>query len=334
MLARVSWICLLVACDSTASVADAGRDAAATDSAVAPDAALVDTGPLPTGWRTETPLPFAVQELAYTMHDGSIVIAGGIDGRLATRTDVLALDPGASSWRALPSLPGPRHHVGLASLGGDLYALGGMDSLAFDPLGECFVLRAGAMAWTPIAPMPETRAAALVATVGGRIVVIGGQTRGGLASAVLVYDPAADAWSSAASLPRPREHLAGFVDGAEVWLVGGRNFTLDTAGALVDVYDPTGDVFRESAPLVGPHAGHGSVMSGTTALVVGGELPDSVVDTVETRASDGTWSVLTHVPTPRHGLAIGVLDGRLYVIGGATAPTFGASDVVESFALP
>src|SRR6186997_681643 len=90
----------LVACGAPESGEDAGRDAgdAGVEDARAVEDAANDAGPMTGGWRREADLPFPFQELAYAMHGGSLVIAGGLDESAAVRADVLALDPGATTF--------------------------------------------------------------------------------------------------------------------------------------------------------------------------------------------------------------------------------------------
>ena len=42
-----------------------------------------------------------------------------------------------------------------------------------------------------------------------------------------------------------------------------------------------------------------------------------------------TWSAATDLPTPRHGVASAVVDGRWYVIAGGREVGLSTSDVVE-----
>ncbi|MCS6799156.1 MAG: hypothetical protein NZ898_11625, partial [Myxococcota bacterium] len=143
-------------------------------------------------------------------------------GRFETPTRILdrvrILDPRTGRWSDGPALPAPRHHLVLVAHGGDLYALGGMRDLSFEPLESAWVLRAGASSWTPIAPLPEPRAAGTGASLAGHVLYAGGLTRGGrVAADVLRYDPATDRWTRGAPMPTPREHLGGGPGGRGVW---------------------------------------------------------------------------------------------------------------------
>ena len=325
-------------CDAPAP-ADAGSAADAPSPLDTP--ALADAPPLPDasvdaslpgGWTRGPDLPHPMQELAGTVHDGAIVIAGGLEG-FTVLDEVWRFD--GTSWTALPSLPSPRHHMMLVSTPGALYAIGGMQSLAFDPLDTVWRLPDGATAWETATPMPEDRAAAVAAYVGTEILVLAGQGRGGLTPDVLRYD-LGTTWTRGAAIADPREHVAGFVRSGEVWIVAGRDLDPATAVTAVSVYDPTSNTWREGPALAELRGGHGaSILPDGRAAVTGGEIGGDVRATTELLDATGaSWSFGPPLATRRHGHVSFPLAGRLWVIGGADDPLVASVDVVESIALP
>lgn len=284
-------------------------------------------------WRSEAPVPAPLQELAIAVLGGRIVIAGGFEDGVIVPT-VRAYEPASGGWSELPPLPGPRHHLMLAVHGRDLYAFGGMATLAFETVSTAWVLQDRASDWEAIAPLPDARAAGVAGTIGDAIYIAGGQgARGELVAPVYVYDVAADVWTSRAPLPTPREHTAGFVHDAELWIVAGRMSSLTTNLDAVEIYDAITDTWRAGAAIPSPRGGHGCALLDDVAYCVGGEDPRQALDSVE--ALDlvtGTWRALEAVPTPRHGHGVAAVGGRVYVVGGADRPIFAAVDVVESFA--
>ncbi len=266
------------------------------------------------------------------MLDGKIYVAGGFEGSTVVAT-VRVYDPAGDSWGVAPPLPAPRHHLALAAVDGDLYALGGMGPGGFSAVDDAYVLRAGAQSWAPIAALPAPRAAAVAGTIEGKIYLAGGQGEGGaLLGPTLEYDPAADQWIERADLPERREHLAGFVYAGELWVLGGRANSLSSNTATVEVYDPAADSWRTGPRLNVAHGGFAAAVFGDVAVAVGGEQPDRALDEVETiRLPDGAWEPAGPVPTRRHGHAMAAVGGRFYVIGGADVPGLGAVATVESF---
>lgn len=325
-----------------------GRDRAAEDAGAREPDALVraddagerdaggegDAAVAVGGWRSETALPEAIQEITGAVHRGRLWIAGGFDASTSVSRAVRSLDPATGTWTEEPELPAPRHHAMLVSTGDDLYLLGGMETARFEPLDTAWVLRAGATEWADVAPLPEDRGAGVAAEVGDRIVIAAGNaTRGGLASSTLRYDPIADRWEIGAAIPAPREHVAGFAHAGELWVIAGRRNSLSTNTTSVDVYDPIADAWRTGPAIPTARGGHGAAVLDGRAYVIGGEQPDRALDAVEVLdLASGTWSASSPVPTPRHGHVVLAAAGRVWVIGGGDAPIFAAVDVVESYA--
>ncbi|MEZ4337545.1 MAG: kelch repeat-containing protein [Sandaracinaceae bacterium] len=335
MRGRALLLCLtLSACADPAALSDAalmtdaGRgEAISRDAGSEPDA-----GEAP--WREETPIPVRIQEIAVEAHEGRVWVAGGFDARAAVVASVRIYDPVARTWSDGPELPAPRHHMALVSHGGDLYALGGMQTAAFEPLDTAWVLRAGSDAWAPVAALPRDRGAMAAASVGDVIVLVGGnESRGGLATETLIYEPSADRWSFGAPIPTEREHLAAVaVDGALHVLAGRRN-SLGSAGSEHEIYDPVADAWRVGPPLPYPRGGFGAARLGDAIYAIGGEEPDQVLDTVDAfDLATGTWRAAPPTRVPHHGFGAAAIGGRIYVVAGASTPAFGAIDVVESYA--
>jgi hypothetical protein len=64
---------------------------------------------------------------------------------------------------------------------------------------------------------------------------------------------------------------------------------------------------------------------------VGGEEPGGTIgETYGFRSADGSWQRLEDLPTPRHGLGVVALGGRVYVIGGGPEPGLTVSGANES----
>jgi len=330
---------------------DDAVDAALIDSALPVDLPTVDAPPsdMPAPecapcpaeapWSCEQCLPAPLQEVTATILDGTIVIAGGFESTIRIVGTVRQLDPGEGVWRELPALPEVRHHLSLVAMNGDLYAIGGMDSLAFEALADCWVLPAGASEWSAIAPLPTPRAAAGAAAIGGEIVVAAGQGLGANADAklaaaapALIYDPETNEWREGASIPTPREHVASFAHDGELWILGGRSISLEPTMDVVEIYDPAANEWRTGPAMPTPHGGFAAAVLDGVAYVGGGEERDRALQTFEALdLTSGEWTTAAPIPTPRHGHAMAGLDGRVWVIGGANEPVFAAVPTVEAF---
>jgi non-specific serine/threonine protein kinase len=72
---------------------------------------------------------------------------------------------------------------------------------------------------------------------------------------------------------------------------------------------------------------HGQIVS------VGGEAPRGTIASVYAYdLARARWRQLPDLSTPRHGLAVAALDGRIYAVAGGRTPGLAVSDVNESLA--
>jgi len=309
---------------------DSPPDAAPDSSVDAADSSADAGAP---GWRAEPSLPGNLQEISALERDGRIWVVGGFEG-LTDLLNVRIYDPSSGAWSEGPPLPAPRHHTHIAEVAGDLYVLGGMETIGFSLVDTAWVLRAGSTTWEAIRDLPEVRGAGFAGAVDGRIYLVGGIGRGGsLASEVLVYEPAMDAWSTGAAIPSEREHIAGFVYGDEIWVLGGRRLSLSSNTDVVEIYDPVMDSWRDGPALTMARGGFAAAVLDGVAYATGGEQPGRALDEAEALVlPDGTWTAIDPMPTARHGHAMAAVAGRVYVIGGGDTPGFASIDVVESFA--
>jgi hypothetical protein len=283
---------------------------------------LMLTNPSPRdapGWMLAEPMPEGRGETSNAVLDGRLYVVGGmagIPGR--TADEVTVYDPRTDTWTAAPPLPEPRHHAAAAALDGAVHVSGGAPSIrSWTPARTLWRLTDDA--WADLGPMPEGRLGHRMVALDDRLFVVGGV--GG--SAVLIYDPDADAWTTGAPLPAPRDHLAVVAVNNEIWAIGGRG-----GGELhdrVDIYDPVADAWRAGPSLPTPTSGAAEAADDGLILVTGGEgvppVGDDIVDRhwwLDTRALDAGWRPLAAPPLAIHGVEGAVIDGRYYVVGGAT----------------
>ncbi len=124
-------------------------------------------------------------------------------------------------------------------------------------------------------------------------------------------------------MPTPRTLLAAGVIDGKLYAVGGY---ADSAGievgtAVLEVYDPLSDEWATKAPM--PH-GSGylgaGVVNGILYAVGGQAAPQSKGPTFDyLQAYDpatDSWTAKAPMPTARRGLAVAVVNGVLYAIGG------------------
>jgi N-acetylneuraminic acid mutarotase len=165
--------------------------------------------------------------------------------------------------------------------------------------------------------------------VDGKIYVIGGDSGGDmLIVTVDVYDPLTDSWTTKADMPTPRGASGTSVVDGKIYAIGGVTHPLGQVVPAVEVYDPATNTWTQKADM--PTARYifsTSVVDGKI-YVIGGALPPLVADrqgislVEEYDPVTDTWTEKSPMPTARHSLATGVVNGIIYAIGGWKGDVF------------
>jgi N-acetylneuraminic acid mutarotase len=135
--------------------------------------------------------------------------------------------------------------------------------------------------WKKAAPFPEPDEELYGVAVNGKLYVIGGLGEGKARGATYEYDPATDKWTKKKSMPRPAHHAALAAANGKIYVMGG---------------------------FVAPEK---------TQIPVGGAW-EPIDDAWEYDPAADSWKSLAPLPG-KHGAAVAVeVDGKIYVIGGAT----------------
>jgi N-acetylneuraminic acid mutarotase len=225
-------------------------------------------------------------------------------------------------------------------------------------LGLVFAAAAQAQGkWVKLAPFPEPAEEILGVASGGKLYVFCGLAPGWKPiGMVYEYDPATDKWAKRKPMPLLSHHVAFTERGGKIYAFGG--FTLPASGppawAPIDnawEYDPASDNWKALAPMPTRRGSPVAVTVGDKLYVIGGAtLPPgsketavhpqrahiSVGNVEEYDPATDTWRQRASMPTPRNHATAGVVNGKVYVIGGRVGAAFisaGSSnvDVVEEY---
>lgn len=308
-------------------------------------------------WSQKAPLPVAVAEVGVGAIDGKVhVIAGtAVRGQAppeAASTTHLVYDPATDRWQESAPLPQGLTHVGVASLGGKLYAIGGFAGIVHvNAQASAFAYDPKANRWTTLPKLPKPVGSAVVAAVGGKLHVLGGRRSEqvvkisppgapdmfaglGTVTAHEIFDPATQTWSQGKPLPgASRDHAGIAVLGGKIHVFGGRINDFSDLLDRHDVYDPATDTWTSAAPLPRPRsAGAFTVLDGLV-IYVGGECkpggqPGTANAFEDASAYDpvsDSWSALAPIPQARHAFGAATVGQVAYFAGGATLCGGGAS---------
>jgi len=258
------------------------------------------------------------------------------------------------AWVAVAPLRLPRSHLGAVSVGGAIYAIGGL--VQGTSTGSVTVERYGRASndWSAVADLPQRTDHAMVAAMASRIFVFGG----GFASPSrrsYRFDVERARWVEIAPLPEMRAAGGAAVIGSRIYVAGGFGANRQLLASAY-AYDPDSDRFERIADLPNPREHVAVVTFRGRLCVLGGHfgaadqsavaecydpttggwsnLPpmpsrasdfDAVVvsDLIWTVGDDvqvfdgQRWWVAPPLSTPRFGVAAAAIDRSIYVIGGA-----------------
>ena len=209
--------------------------------------------------------------------------------------------------------------------------------------------------WSKAAPFPEPSEELYSIVCNGRIYVFGGYANRAPKGLVFEYDPAADKWTRKKNMVLPAHHTALATLNGKIFVFGGYAASNTATPGWLPIdntweYDPVVDNWRALAPL--PFARGSSIAFEHKGriFVIGGngmhpgvkpstlwsDYPQrSYADVDEYDPATNSWRARTPMPTPRNHMFGGLVDGKIYIIGGRLGASFiGAAtnvDIVEQY---
>jgi N-acetylneuraminic acid mutarotase len=208
--------------------------------------------------------------------------------------------------------------------------------------------------WTKLAPFPEPDEELYGVASGGKLYVIGGFGGGRARGIVFEYDPATDRWTKKQPMARPVHHQSMVALRGKIYVFGGF-VAPETGGGWEPVdnaweYDPVADSWRALRPMpVRRGSTVAEVVDGTIYVIGGattvegskepaitGQGPARVLTTNEAYDPvSNSWQSRAPMALGRNHAFTGVVNGKIYVIGGRTAHAFITvatnTDIVEEY---
>jgi N-acetylneuraminic acid mutarotase len=195
--------------------------------------------------------------------------------------------------------------------------------------------------WFKLAPMMQKQNEAATAVVDGHIYVIGGFSANSEdpITRVQVYDPSKDTWSEGVALPEAMHHAGAAVVDGRIYLVGGFHNAFSKRDPIdhVWMFDPVAKAWVAKAPLPKPRgalvvaAVNGKIYAagGEEKRPAGRPMPqggapttDPVTDLTVYDPVANSWQTLAPMKYARDHAFVGVIDGKLYVVGGRNRPKY------------
>jgi N-acetylneuraminic acid mutarotase len=213
--------------------------------------------------------------------------------------------------------------------------------------------------WEKAALFPEPEEELYSAVANGKMYVEGGFGAGGHPVGMMwEYDPATDRWTKKKSMPIPAHHAAIAEYHGKLYIFGGFTFYAvpnQSFGGWLPVdntweFDPVADSWKALAPMPTRRGSPVAMVSGDRIYVIGGAStnpgssapavfangPARSLTTNEAYDPEANkWEARNPMPTPRNHAYAGVVNGKIYVIGGRIANPFitvaSNLDIVEEY---
>lgn len=231
-------------------------------------------------WRLGPDLPDAETHLGVANVGGDILLLGGFNGNVLTRTTTAGVwrwSASSAAWTAGPDLPTPRAAVAAALLGTQMHAAGGLAQDGNTDSGDHVVWDlAGPSAWVSAAPMPNPRNHGGGAASSGLLFAVAGRHGwdeiAGHDSELDAFDPKTDSWATRAPIPIARSEIGAAtvtMEDGRVLVVGGSIAGKHPSGDVL-VYDPSRDLWSALPSLPEPRKGVVAARVGEKIIVTTG----------------------------------------------------------------
>ncbi|PSN60859.1 galactose oxidase [Corynespora cassiicola Philippines] len=303
----------------------------------------------PGQWKNLAPIPTVRQEHGtVAVNNHTIAILGGRapieNTNITTTTDLLQLyDIPSNTWRTGSVLPYKTNHPNVASIGNNIYLLGGLVEgpiipgvfLNWEASGACHVYNTVTDTWAELPSMPTgtERGSAVVGVHGDLIYLAGGMTiirdrYQDAVNTVIAFNTTSGTWQRVPSiggeLPESRQHASGTVIGDTFYVIGGRRygqtdhrdtvFQLNLSNVSAGWHINTNHMPISRGSLNGAKVG-------TSFYTFGGEGNADTTTGVfnQTQSFDTQlqlWVELGPMAVPRHGTQSVAIGNLIYIPGG------------------
>lgn len=244
---------------------------------------------------------------------GSVYCVGGMDSTGHSLSHVERLNLLNERVSIEASMNTPRSGVGVASLDGKLYAIGGYDGGNFLNTVEMF--DPVARMWHRVASMHQVRRYHSVAILDRQLFAVGGYDGSNVLDTVEAYDPRTNRWRRIASLDGKRRHAGVASIHDCLYAVGGSNGTLYLQGC--EKYELRMNKWVPIASMSSKRGGVGLGSVGGRLYASGGYDGQSNLNTVERYyPEEDRWTFLAPMSEFRSGHGVGVMGSNMYAVGG------------------
>lgn len=232
------------------------------------------------------------------------------------------------NWSESRPMPEARARMATATVGLNIYAIGGESATGID--GTVLIFDSQQRVWVEGAPKLTAVADAASAVLAGEIYVAGGFGDNGRATtAVEAYSPLNDAWRPVTALPRPVAGAVAIVSDGLLYVVGGE----DNDGPLAEmfVYNPAEQQWNTLASMSEARTQAVGGVLGDRLYVVGGRNGNGLLASCEVyELSSESWSSCPPLQEARAEGGSAVFLDKFFVLGGDVATDADYGEVYDA----
>jgi len=256
--------------------------------------------------------------------DGKIYAIGG------TSNISEEYDPTTNTWAAKAAIPTGRTGLATVTVQNKIYAIGGnADEYPWMPIAANEVYDPYTNTWATKAEMPTARSQMCADNVNDLIYVTGGFKLIGPnhvepSNKTEAYNPITNTWTTKAEMPYAAVDHSSVVFGDKIYVLPSDDPRYD-AKFPIQIYDtitdswslgsfPPTEQSNADAVTILDEKGRGLI------YIFGGGGYGTYSDLVQIfDPANDVWGVGSPMPTPRHGLAVAVVNNQIYALGGVTS---------------
>ena len=294
----------------------------------------------PGDWIALPDMPEGKWEPGVVNLDNKLYLFGGYKSGVVSSKRSEYFDPLDGSWTQIQELPSAITHMNMVLDGRRVWFAGGFkDGYPGHAIAEVWNYDIDLDRYTAAPLLPEPRAGGGLALVNRELHYFGGlmadRDTDSAAHWVLKLDEWATGngqWRSSTPMPTPRNQFSTVIFQNKIYAIGGQ-FNHDSQQldqARVDIFDPQTATWSSgpALPKGHSHAEGATFVHDNKIWMIGGhttpgggtKAQDPDILTLE---PGGQWQKVGELPNPLSSPAAGIIDGMLYVGGGA----FGGSTV-------
>jgi len=257
-------------------------------------------------WSILSPLSVPKSGLGAAYIDNMLYIIGGRNNTSSGNIDTASVDrydPLRDEWKPAKPLSVPRNRLGVATIDGYIYAIGGGNGNTFHTSVERYDPKQDE--WKTLMPLNFPRIGVAVAVLGRKLYAIGGFDGRNRLRSVECYDVDTDLWALVSPLVERRSGAGAASLHKYVYAIGGYNG--DAQLNSVERYDPVLDTWTVTSPLIHRRSALSATVHCDKLYVIGGYDGEGFLNTLEEYVpEEDRWKLVSSMNLGRSGAGIAV----------------------------